>query len=130
MHFPTLHLSPRQVLMQSELLRKEGNETGPHKELEFWKVRSSVIDSIIEQLKLHKVRVSCVNVAAHLHSACAATSFLVSLSLFMHPVNSLVSCTLSTRAYKLCNVVPLISQRYHFLVIHRSLHEISFYHII
>ncbi|KAF0306204.1 Dynein heavy chain 5, axonemal [Amphibalanus amphitrite] len=45
-----------EVLMQSELLRKEGNETGPHKELEYWKVRSSVIDSIIEQLKLHKVK--------------------------------------------------------------------------
>lgn len=45
-----------QVLMQSELLRKEGNEIGPHKELEYWKIRSSVIDSIIDQLKLHSVR--------------------------------------------------------------------------
>ena len=54
--------------MQSELLRKEGNETGPHKELEYWKVRSSVIDSIIEQLKLHKVRAMLIVHIAQIHS--------------------------------------------------------------
>ena len=68
--------------MQSELLRKEGNETGPHKELEYWKVRSSVIDSIIEQLKLHKVctshlpEPSVINVRfieqLKLHKVCAS----------------------------------------------------------
>ncbi|KAI0213077.1 Dynein heavy chain 8, axonemal [Lamellibrachia satsuma] len=45
-----------QVLVQSEQMRKEADDTGPLAELEHWRQRTAVFNGILEQIKSNRVR--------------------------------------------------------------------------
>ncbi|NWH59025.1 DYH5 protein, partial [Geococcyx californianus] len=46
----------RQVLVESEQIRREADDTGPSAELEYWKARMSSFNSLLDEIKSSRVK--------------------------------------------------------------------------
>ena len=46
------------MIVQSEQMRKEADDTGPNVELEHWRQRTARFSGILEQVKSHKCRMA------------------------------------------------------------------------
>ncbi|NXX80634.1 DYH5 protein, partial [Urocolius indicus] len=46
----------RQILVESEQIRREVDDTGPSAELEYWKTRMSSFNSLLDEIKSSKVK--------------------------------------------------------------------------
>ncbi|NXG56993.1 DYH5 protein, partial [Hemiprocne comata] len=55
----------RQILVESEQIRKEADDIGPSAELEYWKTRMSLFNSLLDEIKSSRVKkIICILQAA------------------------------------------------------------------